>query len=66
MIDDFFDIDLGEVDQELEAAMRTLDIIRADKVRHSLFQLPNPREEPEGLTWFAYRAAMTHIHAAEL
>jgi hypothetical protein len=62
---DFFDIDLGGVDQELDAAKRTLDMVRADKVRHTLFLLPNLGEEPEGLTWFAYRAAIAHIYAAD-
>jgi hypothetical protein len=61
----FFDIDLGELVEELEAAKGTLDMVRADKVRHTLFLLPNLGEEPEGLAWFAYRAALAHIYAAD-
>ena len=55
----------GDVDQELEAAHRTVDMARADRVRHTLFQLPNLGEEPGGLAWFAYRAAVAHIYAAD-
>lgn len=61
----FFDLDLDWADQELWAAQRSGDLVRADNVRHMLFRLPNFGEEPEGLTWFAYRAAVAHIYAAD-
>lgn len=61
----FFNLDLDWVDQELRAAQKSGDLVRADNVRHSLFRIPNFGEEPDGLTWFAYRAAVAHIYAAD-
>jgi hypothetical protein len=61
------DLDLMAVDQTLATAQKTQDMILVEQVRHALIELPAlaDDDEPTGLTWFAFRAAVAHIYAAD-